>query len=402
MKRCLLAVRLALAALSRNRLHASLTALGIVIGTAAVVVIAHGAGSTSEKILADVDGLISSDSFVLNPEAPDIARPGPGLTEADAKAIESEVDAVAAVATYVDTRASVRGEARRISTRVSGVTLEYFAIRGFHIARGRAWRGDEETSRSNVCVLGSEPARRLFPGGLAVGHYVRVAGLPFKVIGVLLPRGGPSGNDQDDRILLPLSSFRARVERTTTGRVDAIFIKAKSPELVGRAALRADELLRSRHRIRPGEARDYRVTTQLDLRRSQEEISRTLSLLLVGVAGISLLAGGAGVMNVMLGSVAERTYEIGVRLSIGARTRDILGQFLTEAVVVAGLGGLCGVSLGAVGSVLLAQALGVPFRADPIAMLGAASVSIAIGLVFGIVPAHRAAHIDPIEALRSR
>ncbi len=402
MKRWLLALRLALAALVRNRLHSGLTALGIVIGTGAVVVVIHGSRSASQKILADVDGLISADGFVLNPQPPMIGSSRPALTEADAQSIANEVASVVSVATYVDTRATVVRTSHHVSTRISGVTQGYFDVRRYQVAQGNLWNGAQEASKSSVCVLGSAPARSLFPSESALGQQVRIAGSAFKVIGVLAARGGSSGNDQDDRILVPLSSFRARVERSATGRVDAIFVKAAAVSSVAHAASSVDKLLSARYRLAPRDPRGYKLTTQHDLRKSQEEVSRTLSLLLVGVAGISLLAGGAGVMNVMLGSVTERTYEIGVRMALGARARDILGQFLLEAVLVCALGGLVGALLGVLGAFLVAEALAVPFRADVAVLLGATGVSVAVGLLFGIVPAHRAARIDPIEALRSR
>jgi len=402
MKRWLLSLQLALGGLLRNRFHAGLTALGIVIGTAALIIVIHAARATSASVLANVDGLISADAFVINAEPREVGRAGPGLSSADARAMASQADALSQVASYVDTRATVVREARHVSTRIAGVTPGYFDIRRFRVAQGELWRSNDEASHDNVCVLGSEPARLLFAGESAIGQYVRIAGTLFKIVAVLSSRGGSVGNDQDDRIMVPLESFRARIERAPSGQVDAIFAKAKAAPLVEKAARQVEQLLRSRHRIQAEDTPDFRVTTQRELRQNQESIARTLSLLLTAVAAISLLAGGAGLMNVMLGAVTERTYEIGVRLAIGARARDVLAQFLLEAALVSGMGGGLGAVLGISGFFFVAMALSLPFAIDGWTVLAAITASIAIGLIFGLVPARRAARVNPIEALRSR
>jgi putative ABC transport system permease protein len=251
-----------------------------------------------------------------------------------------------------------------------------------------------------VCVIGQTVATNLFGTMDPVGQTIRVGRSPYKVLGVLGARGTSLfGDDQDDQIMMPIGSFRARVVHTSPGRVDLLMISATNEETVDRAGDQLGNILRQRHRLTDGRD-DFEVRSQAEMREKTEAILKTLSLLGIGVAAVSLLVGGVGVMNIMLVSVAERTREIGIRMSIGARERDILVQFLVEAVVLTLVGGILGIVLGSAASVGLGRAFDLPMQPSLMAVGIAAATSVAIGTVFGFLPAWRAAKLDPIAALR--
>jgi putative ABC transport system permease protein len=243
-------------------------------------------------------------------------------------------------------------------------------------------------------------ANNLFGSADPVGQTIRIGRSPYQVIGVLVGRGSsPFGDDQDDRLLMPIGSFRARVMHTSPGRADQLIVGASSAQTVVRAKQQIESILRQRHRI-DTDRDDFQVSSQAELRETQEAITSTLSALLLGVATVSLLVGGVGVMNIMLVSVAERTREIGIRMSIGARARDILVQFVVEAVVLTLVGGLLGVTLGTASAVGIGRLVSMPMAPSAGWLAVSLGVSVAIGLVFGFLPALRAATLDPIVALR--
>ena len=264
------------------------------------------------------------------------------------------------------------------------------------------WTESDELLKTKVCTLGSTVAQKLFPGRDPVGETVRIARYPFKVIGVLKARGSSLfGDDQDDRVMMPIGSYRARIAPSSAGRVDTIMAAAASASVTRRAKDEITEILRQRHGIQLGQDPDFQIGTQEEFRKTQEKITTALSLLLMSVAAVSLLVGGIGVMNIMLVSVAERTREIGIRMSIGAREGDILLQFLVEAVVLSMIGGLLGMALGAGATIGLGRALDWPLAPSATSLIVAMGTSAFIGIAFGFFPARRAAKMDPIEALRT-
>jgi len=398
------AVVTAFSALARNKLRAVLTLLGILIGTAAFVIVwALGSGASS-FIGGKVSDLGSNILYVF-PQPVQAsgarARSVGRLTENDGKAIAREAVSVAGVASFLNTMSQVVAGDKNTQTAVYGVNLPYFWIRKFEIEKGSLWTETDENVKTKVCILGPTVATALFGNQDPVGRVVRVGRAPYRVVGVTKARGTSLfGEDQDDRIFMPIGSFRARVMPTSPGRVDMLMAASTSEDTTARASRQIEGILRQRHRIRASSDSDFKVNSQADLQDAQKNITDTLSKLLIGVAAVSLLVGGIGVMNIMLVSVAERTREIGIRLSIGARERDILVQFLVEATVLSLLGGILGMMVGSGLIVFAGFVLSWPMKPDGLALVFGAAVSGLIGVTFGYLPARRAAKLDPIEALR--
>jgi putative ABC transport system permease protein len=399
------AIRLALSAIVRNKLRAALTVLGILIGVTAVVMVTALAGGASASVGDQIDSFASNALFI-NPEAVQqsgVRTKGLGrLTENDGKAIAREAVSVTNVAPWLSTAGQVVYGDKNVATMLVGTTTTYFPIRRFKIGKGELWTESDELVKTKVCVIGQTVSEKLFGNEDPVGRTIRIGRYPFRIIGTLVPKGNsPFGEDQDDRIIMPIGSFRGRVQRTSPGRVDMLMASASSEETTTRAQAQVTSILRQRHRIPDGREPDFKVNTQSEFRQAQEGIAAVLSALLLSVAAVSLVVGGIGVMNIMLVSVAERTREIGIRLSIGARERDILVQFLVEAIVLSMAGGILGILIGSGTTMALGRALG--WNATPtLQSIGiAAATSAFIGVVFGFLPARRAAKLDPIEALRT-
>jgi putative ABC transport system permease protein len=401
------ALRLALVAILRNKLRAALTVLGVLIGVAAVVVVVALAAGASSEVGSQIDSFASNALYVF-PEAVqrsgarDLDRAQVRLTEGDGRAILREAVSVTDVAPFLSTSTQVVFGDQNVSTLVAGVTLPYFRVRRFALADGALWTESDELTKTKVCVLGRTVATALFGASDPVGQTIRIGSHPHRVLGVLVPKGtSPYGEDQDDRILMPIGSVRARIRPTPPGRVDMLLASASSEHTTARAEEQITAILRQRHRLADSDLADFGIRTQKEYRETQKGIADVLQALLLGVAAVSLVVGGIGVMNIMLVSVAERTREIGIRLSIGARERDILLQFLIEAVALSSMGGALGIALGS--GLTFAAARALDWKAAPTAdaILVAVATSALIGVVFGFVPARRAAKLDPIEALRS-
>ncbi|HEX2993427.1 MAG TPA: ABC transporter permease [Anaerolineales bacterium] len=398
----------ALESLSGNKMRSGLTVLGIVIGVAAVIaMLAVGEGAQA-SITGSISGIGTNLLFVFRGgESEDVRNTKP-LTLGDVDALRDQFAApnIAAVAPALQGDAAIVFGGEQTSTQLYGVTPDYFQVRNLNVTEGELINQEHILGRASVVILGSEVAENLFGHADGVtGETVRIEGQPFRVIGVLEKKGGGAMGSEDDQVLVPFSTAQSRlIRRGGSDQVDIIFIQAVSGDVVSQATDEISTILRARHRTEIG-ADDFTVFSQQDLLTTFQSITGILTIFLGGIAGISLLVGGIGIMNIMLVSVTERTREIGLRKALGARRRDILVQFLTESSLLSLLGGIIGIMLGwlisfAVGQI--ATASGTPFT--PIVGYNAIALatlfSAAVGLFFGIYPANRAASLEPVEALR--
>jgi putative ABC transport system permease protein len=398
------ALRLALSAIARNKTRAVLTVLGILIGITAVVVVAALTESTSAAIVGKIDSFGANVISVWPQPAQASgarARWSGRLTDNDQRAITHEAVSIAAGTPFMQTLTQVVYADKNVMTTIIGTTLPGFSIQRHTIAKGEPWTESDELLKTKVCVVGQTVATNLFGNTDPVGRTIRIGRSPYRVVGLLASKGTSTfGDDQDDVIWMPVGSYRARVVHVPPGRADQLLFSATSEQTVDHAQEQIRSILRQRHRIAPGAREDFMIRTQADARERTTSILSMLSLFGLGVAAISLLVGGVGVMNIMLVSVAERTREIGIRMSIGARERDILVQFLVEAIALTLIGGLLGIVVGSIGAVGIGHALDLPMAPSPRAILVAVTTSAVIGTVFGFLPAWRAAKLDPIAALR--
>jgi putative ABC transport system permease protein len=400
----LTAVRIAFRALSRSKLRAALTILGILIGVASVVAVVALGVAVRQRINAEISGLGANTIYIFPwDNRSSGARQGvrSRLSVDDAAAIVRSATSVAAAMPMGNSRAQVvAGDANQLAT-IMGVGEGHDKILLTVVAEGRDFTPAEHAAKSRVVLLGETVRRELFGAGEAVGERVRIGKHSYEVIGLLEAKGQSLfGDDGDNRVIMPSTSFRSRVFPGLGSRAQLIVASASDAQTVGRAERQITDILRQRHRIDPEDKPDFDIVTQSQLSKTQEEIFGALTLLLAGIAAISLLVGGIGVMNIMLVSVTERTREIGIRMAIGAGEGDILFQFLVEAVVLCLLGGAAGIAVGTAITFAIAGALGWPAVIPAEAVLLAFGTSTAIGVVFGFLPARRAARLDPIEALR--
>ena len=398
----------ALESLSGNKLRSGLTVLGIVIGVAAVIaMLAVGTGA-QESITGSISGIGTNLLFVFRGDPGDNVRNPKPLTLGDAEALSDQFAApsVEAVAPALQGSGIVSFGGEQTSPQILGVTPDYFKVRNYNITEGDFITEEHILGRASVVLLGPDVADALFGHSDGVtGETVRIEGQPFRVIGVLESKGGGSFGSQDNVVIIPFTTAQARlIRRSTSDRVDVIFVQAVSGDVVTQASDEIAQILRTRHRTPVG-ADDFTIFTQQDLLATFQSITGILTVFLGGIAGISLLVGGIGIMNIMLVSVTERTREIGLRKALGARKRDILTQFLTESSLLSLIGGIIGILFGWLISYIvgrIAAATGTDFT--PIvgvdAILLATIFSAAVGLFFGIYPASRAANLEPVEALR--
>ncbi|MGD2294395.1 MAG: ABC transporter permease [Candidatus Aminicenantes bacterium] len=394
--------RVSLRALARNKMRSFLTALGIIIGVGAVIaMISIGQGAK-----AAVEERFSSMGTNLLFVRPGSMRRGgvhggsgtyQNLTEEDAKAIE-KADAVQYVSPSMSTRTQVKYGNKNWNTSIQGVGENYPLIRNWEIEEGVFFDEFHVRSGQKVCVLGSEVNTNLFEGANPLGQIIRIRNVPFRVIGVLKSKGEASGwFSQDDQIAIPYTTAQRLTGRTD--RINSIDISA----FLGRTAeakAQIEEILRIRHKIAPGADDDFSVRDMTEIAEGAAESTKILTILLAGIASVSLLVGGIGIMNIMLVSVTERIREIGVRMSVGAKERDILLQFLTEAIVLSVLGGILGILVGVASSRLISNIAGWQTVISVGSIILAFAFSASVGVFFGFYPARKASKLDPIEALR--
>ncbi|MBL8812848.1 MAG: ABC transporter permease [Planctomycetaceae bacterium] len=408
----LLTVYVAVRALLRNKMRASLTILGIVIGIAAVTTMVS-VGSSAGQLLQNQLQSIGSNFIVVQPKFERRRGVQSGnvitLTDDDAQAIGRECPSVLAYSPLVfGARPVVRGNSNMQPKEMWGVGVDYLRVRSWDIDAGGFFTERDERAGNCVCVVGHTVVRELFPADNPIGQQLRIGNIPFTVVGVLGKKGASlTGDDQDNVMLMPYTTVKKRLQGSSFKDVAAILVGAKAPELIDSAKGEIIQLLNDRHHIAPGQKTDFEVVTSAQLSELFGTITGMMTMLLASIAGISLLVGGVGIMNIMLVSVTERTREIGIRMAVGARGRDILVQFLIESVVLSCFGGVIGLAMGisaSVGITTLINSISpgadwpvvVSIPAGVIAMIFAAVV----GLVFGLYPAWQASRLDPIDALR--
>jgi putative ABC transport system permease protein len=402
-------VRIALRSLRVNKLRSALTMLGIIIGVGAVIaMVAVGAGA-SARVAEQIQSLGSNLIIVLSGSVNTAGvRVGQGsqltITEDDSSAIAREIPAVQVSAPTVRGNAQVVFGNLNWYTGIQGVTADYFEARDWAVVDGRPIGPEDVDGATKVVLLGQTTALNLFGDLDPLGQIVRIKKVPFTVIGLLDRKGQNSwGQDQDDVVVIPISTAKKKVlgkSNSNPRAVGAISVKIRAGEDMSEAEVQLRELLRQRHRLQPNQDDDFNVRNLSEILQTQEESSKVMTYLLAAIASVSLLVGGIGIMNIMLVSVTERTREIGLRMAVGARGRDILGQFLIEAVTLSLIGGVIGIAAGLGGAEALSYFAEWRTLVAPGAIALAFGFSAAVGVFFGFYPARKAARLDPIEALR--
>jgi len=394
-------IAIALQALRRNVMRSALTALGIIIGVAAVIAMVGIGNGAKSQVEAQIAGL-GQNVILIWPGTSTTGglRGGWGsgstLTRADAQAIAREIPGVIGVSAEMRGGAQIVANGLNWRSQVLGEEIDYLQIRSWPLADGMMFTEQDQDRYGKVAVIGQTVAEQLFPDDDPVGQTIRIFNSPFRVIGILSSKGFNSfGQDQDDVVILPITSYLSRF--SWQRNLSSILVQADAPEHMPRIQEAIEDLLAER---RPGGRIDFTVRNQVEIAEAATATTRTMTLLLGAIAGVSLLVGGIGIMNIMLVSVTERTREIGIRLAIGARSRDVMLQFLTESVVLSAFGGLLGVALGIGLSQLMSRLNGWPTLVSTDAMLIAVLFSAAVGIFFGYYPARKAALLDPIDALR--
>jgi putative ABC transport system permease protein len=402
-------IRIALRALRVNRMRSALTMLGIIIGVAAVIAMV-GVGAGATKRIQDQIQSIGSNLIMVMPGSVSTngVRLGAGavasLTQDDSKAIAAECPSVALSVPTVRGGVQVVYGNNNWATNAQGVTPDYMTVRDYTMLSGQFFTTQDVDAAAKVAVLGETVAENLFGDSDPTGQVVIIKNVPFTVAGVLTPKGqSPTGQDQDDVILLPISTAMQKVlgaNRANAQAVGSLTVQAISPQAMDSAIEEMEALLRERHRILPGLEDDFTIRNLTEVFQAQETSAQVMSILLGAIASVSLIVGGIGIMNIMLVSVTERTREIGLRQAVGAKTRDILLQFLVEAVTLSLLGGIVGIAVGLAASLLISHFAKWSTAVSPLSILLAFLFSALVGVFFGYYPARKAAFMDPIEALR--
>jgi putative ABC transport system permease protein len=397
--------RLAFRAIRRNKVRSALTMLGVIIGVGSVIaMIALGSGAR-----AAIDEQIQSQGTTLiylsagSWGGPGRAHQGSGsvqtLTFEDAQAVAREVPTIGLWTPGVRGRAQIIAGNNNWNTQVEGGNEDYLTVRNFAIAEGANFTPRDVLVAEKVCLLGATVAQTLFPDGGAVGQVIRVRNMPFRVLGVLAEKGqGQWGQDQDDFLVAPWTTIQKKL--LGINYIQQVSFTARTSDLVEPTAVAITRLMRARHRITNPDLDDFTVRTVEEMAATRVQMASTMTGLLMSVASVSLLVGGIGIMNIMLVSVTERTREIGVRMAVGAKTADVLKQFLAEAVALSLVGGLAGIVLGVSVSQAITESLGWPVLITTSSIFVAFVFSAAVGIFFGWYPARKAANLDPIEALR--
>ncbi len=409
MKKLFTSSRIALRALQVNRTRSALTMLGIIIGVAAVIaMVGVGAGAT-ERIQAQIQSIGSNLIIVLPGSiSSNGVRLGSGgvatLTTDDAKAIADECPSVSLTAPTVRGGVQVVYGNNNWATIAQGVTPDYMTLRDYTMMSGQFFTAQDVDASAKLAVLGETVAENLFGDSDPTGQVVIVKNVPFTISGVLTPKGqSPTGQDQDDVILLPISTATQKVlgvNKANAKAVGSVMVQAINPQAIDQAIQEMDALLRERHRILPGLEDDFSVRNLTEVFAAQESSAQVMAVLLGAIASVSLIVGGIGIMNIMLVSVTERTREIGLRLAVGAKRRDILSQFLVEAATLSLAGGVIGILVG------VATSLAISYFAQWTTDIGVMAVAVSflfsalVGVFFGYYPARTAAFLNPIEALR--
>ncbi|MBI5048975.1 MAG: ABC transporter permease [Deltaproteobacteria bacterium] len=400
-------VKIAVNALSINKMRSSLTMLGIIIGVAAVIAMISVGSGARAQISKEIASLGSNLLMVW----PGTATSGglrmgfgttPTLTSDDAKAIAAEVSSVSFVAPVLNGTAQVVYGNQNWSTIVTGTTSNFFELREWPVVSGKVFTQRDVDGATKVALLGQTVVENLFGNEDPLGNIIRIKKIPFKIVGVLARKGqSPIGQDQDDSIYIPLTTAQKRLFGTRfPGMVRMIITKASSPDMIKNAEADITALLRQRHHIMAGKEDDFSVRNLTEMLSTAEQAAKIMSILLGSIASVSLIVGGIGIMNIMLVSVTERTREIGIRMAVGARARDILMQFLIEAVVLAIIGGGIGIGVGAMGSWLISYFAGWEIDISLFAILLAFGFSAITGIFFGFYPARKASRMAPVECLR--
>jgi len=397
-------LKVALKSILKNRMRSLLTSLGIIIGVSAVIIMV-AIGQGSQASIADQISSLGTNLIVIFPAHSRYGGVSRGagsfnrFTFNDVEKIQSEATLISAVSPVVRAPAQVIYGGANWNTTIFGVWPSYFTIRSWELAQGEYFTLRDNSARRKVAILGSRIAEELFPDQNPIGEQIRIRNTPFIVIGVLRSKGQTAmGSDQDDVILAPATTVMYRLKGNRW--VDMINASASDAAQVEAAQTELKQILRAAHRLEEGEDDDFMIRNQAEIIDTASQASRIMTLLLGAVAGVSLIVGGIGIMNIMLVSVTERTREIGIRLSVGARARDILTQFLTEAIVLSLAGGVIGIGLAVSVSLLLNDLTEMRTVINPLIILLAFTFSGAVGVFFGFYPARKAAALNPIDALR--
>jgi putative ABC transport system permease protein len=385
-----------LRSIMRNRVRSLLTSLGIIIGVGSVIVmVAVGEGSQAQ-ISRQIASMGTNLIIVVPPRGPNQAN---RITRADVAKLKAEVGTVSAVSGEVRMSTKVVGGSGYRSTTVSGVEPDFLSIRQWNVKDGEFFTEADLKNRSKVAVIGRTVATKLFGDTSPIGESIRIQATPFKIIGVMAEKGSSGmGDDQDDCVIVPLDTAVTRLQKDRY--LSAILLSASRADLMTAAQKEIQQVMRESHRLAAGDTADFDVMNQAEIIKTASQTSKSLTTLLAAIAGVSLLVGGIGIMNIMLVSVTERTREIGIRMSVGARRRDILLQFLTESVILSLIGGAIGIAL-AVGVAWFVQSfMGTPAIIKPGIIFESAGFAAAVGVFFGFYPARKAARLYPIDALR--
>ena len=398
-------LRIAMRALARNKMRSALTMLGIIIGVGAVIAMVGVGQGASQQVQNQISAMGSNMLFVSSGTVNRGGlRLGWGQTKTlvydDMKAITQQAPAVKEAAPGSSTTAQVVFGGDNWFTNIQGTEPQYFDIRSWPMQEGVAFTEGDVTSAADVAVIGNTVRQNLFGAEDPVGQTVRISNLPFKVVGVLSAKGQSAamGQDQDDVIFVPITTLQKKL--TGEPWLRYIVVSAVSKDATYAAQEEITAILRDRHRIRPGQDDDFMVRNLADVAQLADQSSRVMTMLLASIAGVSLIVGGIGIMNIMLVSVTERTREIGVRMAIGATEEDVQRQFLIEAVVLSLMGGAAGIFFGIGSSLIISKLLGWAVLVSPLAIVTAVVFSAGVGVFFGFYPARKAARLDPIEALR--